>query len=43
MKNHTLYDEIRALAALTPEDVEAALPVLLDEEHSSVIRILPPA
>ncbi len=42
LKNHTLFDEIRALAALTPEDVENALPALLCEEYSATIRILPP-
>ena len=40
LKGHTLYDEIRALAALTAEDVDAALPELLCADHSSTLRIL---
>lgn len=41
IKGHTLYDEVEGLAALQPEDVEAALPQLLRKEFSSTILIAP--
>ena len=41
MKGHTLYDEVEALAALQPQEVEAVLPVLLDGQFSATILIKP--
>lgn len=39
LRGHTLFDEVRELAALQPEDIEAMLPVLLNEEYRSTLRI----
>ncbi len=41
LKGRTLYDEVRTLAALQPQDVEAVLPLLLAREKSSTILITP--
>ena len=41
LRGRTLYDEVEALAALRPEEVDAALPDMLNRAFSSTILITP--